>query len=118
MIGPMNQLHRFVAQITRLTLLGRRALCYDPTTTIGTDMSDILLIRHAVNDYVKTNRPAGWTPEVHLNEHGRLQAAALGERLAQTKLDAIYASPLERTVETAQAVIAHQPHLTLQLLEA
>lgn len=80
-------------------------------------MVEFLLIRHAVNDYVKTNRLAGWTPGVHLNEEGQAQAKALGERLAQTTIDAIYASPLERTVETAQAVIAHHPKLELQILE-
>jgi probable phosphoglycerate mutase len=80
-------------------------------------MTQLLLIRHAVNDYVKTQRLAGWTPGVHLNDEGRAQAAALGERLAKARIDAIYASPLERTVETAQAIIAHHPGLTLQLLE-
>lgn len=80
-------------------------------------MTEFLLIRHAVNDYVKTNRLAGWTPGVHLNDEGIAQAAALGERLANTSIDAIYASPLERTVETAQAVIAHHPDLQLQILE-
>src|SRR5258706_16030949 len=81
-------------------------------------MTELLLIRHAVNDFVKTGKLAGWTPEVHLNEEGKAQAAALGLRLAKTKIDAIYTSPLERTVETAQAVIAHQPNLELQYLEA
>jgi probable phosphomutase (TIGR03848 family)/uncharacterized repeat protein (TIGR03847 family) len=81
-------------------------------------MTQILLIRHAVNDYVKTNRLAGWTPEVHLNDEGRAQAAALGARLAAVPIDAIYASPLERTVETAQAILEHHPDLKLQLLEA
>ena len=33
-------------------------------------MTTILLIRHAVNDYVKTGKLAGWTPGVHLNEDG------------------------------------------------
>src|SRR5436190_14702324 len=80
-------------------------------------MTQLLLIRHAVNDYVKTNRMAGWTPGVHLNEEGHAQAAALGLRLASTRIHAIYASPLERTVETAQAVLQHHPDLTLQLLE-
>ncbi len=45
-------------------------------------MTQVLLIRHAVNDFVKTGRLAGWTPEVHLNEEGRAQAQALGDRLA------------------------------------
>jgi probable phosphomutase (TIGR03848 family)/uncharacterized repeat protein (TIGR03847 family) len=80
-------------------------------------MTEFLLIRHAVNDFVKTGKLAGWTPEVHLNDDGRAQAEALGVRLANTRIDAIYSSPLERTVETAQAVIAHHPNLELQLLE-
>jgi probable phosphomutase (TIGR03848 family) len=80
-------------------------------------MTEFLLIRHATNDWVKTGRLAGWTPGVHLNEDGKAQAAALGERLAKTKLDAIYASPLERTTETAQAIAAHYPNLNVQSLE-
>lgn len=55
---------------------------------------------------------------MHLNAEGRAQAAALGERLAQTQLDAAYSSPLERCVETAQAVLMHHPHLKLVLMEA
>lgn len=81
-------------------------------------MTEFLLIRHAVNDFVKTGRLAGWTPDVHLNDEGRAQAAALGVRLAQTPLDAAYSSPLERCVETAQAVLAHHPNLNLVLSEA
>src|SRR5450631_1234010 len=80
-------------------------------------MTELLLIRHAVNDFVKTGKLAGWTPEVHLNAEGRAQAQALGLRLATTKITALYASPLERTVETAQAVLAHHPMLSLQLLD-
>ena len=80
-------------------------------------MTEFLLIRHAINDWVSTGRLAGWTAGVHLNAEGRIQAAALGEHLAQAHLDAIYASPLERTLETAQAVAAHHPTLTVQALE-
>ncbi len=80
-------------------------------------MTEFLLIRHAVNDYVKTHRLAGWTPGVHLNEDGQAQAAALGQRLAASRIDAIYSSPLERCVETAQAVIDQHPKLQLQTLD-
>ena len=80
-------------------------------------MTQLLLIRHAVNDYVKTHRLAGWTPGVHLNEDGRAQAVALGKRLANVPIHAMYSSPLERTVETAQAIIEHHADLKLQLLE-
>ncbi|MCB9453716.1 MAG: MSMEG_4193 family putative phosphomutase [Anaerolineaceae bacterium] len=80
-------------------------------------MTQILLIRHAVNDFVKTGKLAGWTPGVHLNENGQAQAAALGKRLAEAPLDHLYASPLERTMETAQAIQTHHPDLTIQHLD-
>jgi probable phosphoglycerate mutase len=65
------------------------------------------LIRHAQNEWVRTGRLAGWTSGVHLNEEGQRQAELLGKRLANEKLVAIYSSPLERTVETAEAIAAH-----------
>lgn len=77
-------------------------------------MTRFLLIRHAVNDYVKTNRLAGWTAGVHLSADGRAQAAALGVRLAQEPIDQIYASPLERTLETAAAIQQHHPKLQIR----
>ena len=67
-------------------------------------MTQILLVRHAVNDFVKTGRLAGWTPGVHLNDEGNAQAAALGRRLAEAPINFLYASPLERTMETAEAI--------------
>jgi probable phosphomutase (TIGR03848 family) len=71
-------------------------------------MPIILLIRHGENDYVKKGRLAGRQPGIHLNDTGRKQAQALAENLIQ-KLDkgavkAIYSSPLERTMETAEPV--------------
>ena len=80
-------------------------------------MTEFLLIRHGANDFTRTHRLAGWLPDVHLNDHGRAQAEAVGARLATTTIHAIYSSPLDRTVETAQFVLAHHPHLTLRLLE-
>lgn len=80
-------------------------------------MTEFLLIRHGANEYTRTHKLAGWTPEVHLNDHGRAQAAALGQHLATRTIYAVYSSPLERTVETAQAILAHHPNLVLQLLE-
>lgn len=77
-------------------------------------MTTILLIRHAVNDYVKTGKLAGWTPEVHLNDEGKAQAEALGKRLADAPIKHIYASPLERTMETAEAIRQHHPHLEIE----
>ena len=78
-------------------------------------MTRFLLIRHAQNEWVRTGRLAGWTPEVHLNEEGQNQAQALGERLADTKINAIYSSPLERAIETAETVQKYHPHLEIQI---
>ncbi|MFO0983517.1 MAG: histidine phosphatase family protein [Planctomycetota bacterium] len=75
----------------------------------------ILLIRHATNDWVD-KRIAGWTPGVHLNELGRQQAERLVERLRGIELHAIYASPLDRTRETA-APLASARRLEVELRE-
>ncbi len=64
----------------------------------------LLLIRHGENDYTKTGKFAGRTPGVHLNEKGQSQAQALGEAFKDAPLKAIYASPLERTMETAAPI--------------
>ncbi len=76
-------------------------------------MTHILLVRHAVNDFVKTGKLAGWTPEVHLNDEGKAQAEALGKRLADAPIQRLYASPLERTMETAEAIRQHHPKLQI-----
>lgn len=77
-------------------------------------MTTILLVRHAVNDFVKTGKLAGWTPGVHLNEEGQAQAQALGNRLADAPINHLYSSPLERTMETAEAIRQHHPHLEIE----
>lgn len=75
----------------------------------------LLLVRHALNDWVG-DRLAGWTPNVHLNDKGRAQAEALAQRLVGCPIAAVYTSPLERAVETAQAIAA--PHrLEVQIRE-
>jgi probable phosphoglycerate mutase len=50
----------------------------------------------------------GWRPGWHLNRNGRTQVENLAARLARLPLRAIYTSPLERAVETADAV--GKPH--------
>jgi len=75
----------------------------------------LILVRHAKNDWVG-DRLAGWTPGVHLNEEGRQQAEALGARVAHLPITAVYSSPLERAVETAQAIAAHH-NLEVQIIE-
>ncbi len=65
-------------------------------------MTTFYLIRHASNDYLVQNKIAGWLPKIHLNEKGRSEAGQLALRLAREPIVAIYSSPLERAVETAQ----------------
>ncbi|MCS7011495.1 MAG: histidine phosphatase family protein [Anaerolineales bacterium] len=65
-------------------------------------MPTLLLIRHGENDYFKSNKMPGRSPGIHLNARGREQAAALAEALGRLALTAIYSSPLERALETAQ----------------
>jgi probable phosphomutase (TIGR03848 family) len=68
-------------------------------------MTIIYLIRHGDNDFIRENkRLAGWLPGVHLNQHGRIQAEALAELLSYIRFKALYASPLERTMETAMPI--------------
>ena len=64
----------------------------------------LLLIRHGENDFVKTGKLPGHTPGVHLNERGQKQAQALGEALKAVPIKAIYSSPLERAMETAEPI--------------
>lgn len=78
-------------------------------------MTLLLLIRHGMNDWVH-GRLAGWTPGVHLNDQGRQQAQDLAERLAELPIAAVYTSPLERAIETAQPLAAARG-LPLRVIE-
>lgn len=79
-------------------------------------MTQILLIRHGINDMVGQKKLAGWLPDVHLNEEGRAQAEAVAERLHGVPISTIYSSPLERTVETAEP-LARLKGLAVQIRE-
>lgn len=68
----------------------------------------ILLVRHGENDWVKSNKLAGRTPGVHLNDTGRAQSRRMSGLLARWPVAAIYSSPLERCAETAAILAA--PH--------
>jgi len=62
----------------------------------------VFLIRHGENDWVGTDRLAGRSPDVHLNEKGQEQAQELAQFLQQQPISAVYSSPLDRCRETAQ----------------
>jgi probable phosphomutase (TIGR03848 family) len=66
----------------------------------------LVLVRHAVTEQTGPML-TGRTPGVDLSEDGRNQAKALGDRLREVPVNAVYASPIERTTQTAEAVAAH-----------
>jgi probable phosphomutase (TIGR03848 family) len=68
-------------------------------------VTTVLLVRHGLTPLTGTVL-AGWTPGVHLDERGRAQAIALGERLLPVPLAAVVVSPLERCRDTAEAILA------------
>jgi probable phosphomutase (TIGR03848 family) len=80
-------------------------------------MATIILVRHGENDWVKKKRLAGWIAGVHLNENGRRQAADAAQRLSHLPIKAVYSSPVERCVETAEQ-IAQSLNLPITQLEA
>lgn len=66
-------------------------------------MTTLVLLRHATTP-ATGKRLGGRTPGVHLDERGIGQAEAAARRLAPLAIEAIYASPMERTRETARIV--------------
>jgi probable phosphomutase (TIGR03848 family) len=67
-------------------------------------MPVFMLIRHGENDYVKKGLMAGRLPGVHLNKNGLKQAQEVADKLAGAPVKAIYSSPLERALETAEPI--------------
>jgi probable phosphoglycerate mutase len=83
------------------------------TTTTSTDdpvvhpkPTRLVLVRHAVTAQTGPLL-SGRTPGIDLSDKGREQAEALGERLAKLPIAVVYASPIERTTQTAAAVAGH-----------
>ena len=68
----------------------------------------VILVRHGRTQANAQGILAGWTPGVHLDDQGVAQAGAAAERLRPLTLNAIVSSPLERTVQTAEAIDRRQ----------
>jgi probable phosphoglycerate mutase len=75
----------------------------------------VLLIRHAETDAIGRYL-AGRKAGVHLSDAGRAQAGRLPARLARHDLRALYASPLERAIQTAEP-LAKERGLDIRLRE-
>jgi probable phosphomutase (TIGR03848 family) len=71
-------------------------------------MATVILLRHGRTTANVSGVLAGRTAGVSLDDLGRTQAAAAGERLAAVPLVAVVTSPLERCKQTAAAVAAAQ----------
>lgn len=67
----------------------------------------IFLVRHGATELTDEDRFAGAT-DVLLSDSGREQARLLGIRLAGEPIAAVYASPMRRTMVTAE--LAAEPH--------
>jgi probable phosphoglycerate mutase len=65
----------------------------------------LVLVRHAVTAHTGPLL-SGRMPGIDLSEKGRGQAAATADRLAKLPVAAVYASPIERTTQTAEEIAA------------
>lgn len=63
----------------------------------------LILVRHGETDWNVQHRYQGWS-DLPLNEVGLKQAGALAARLAGEQVGAIYASDLQRAMQTAQII--------------
>lgn len=67
----------------------------------------VYLVRHGSTELAAGDRFAGST-DVLLSEEGERQAKALSERLAGKPIDVAFASPMKRTLRTAELIL--EPH--------
>lgn len=81
----------------------------------GSSVTLVLLIRHGRTTANASGILAGRMPGVELDERGREQAAALAKRIAGIPLAAVVSSPLERTRQTAEALLADRVDVPLHL---
>jgi probable phosphomutase (TIGR03848 family) len=77
-------------------------------------LTTLVLVRHAVTEQTGPLL-TGRNPGVDLSEDGRKQAATLADRLADLPVEAVYASPMERTTQTA-AVVAERHRIPVREL--
>ncbi|MDD2858772.1 MAG: MSMEG_4193 family putative phosphomutase [Candidatus Nanopelagicales bacterium] len=68
-------------------------------------MTTLILVRHGRTAANRDGILAGWTPGVVLDEVGEQQAKTMAARLAGLPIAGIVSSPLERTVQTAEAIV-------------
>ena len=67
----------------------------------------LYLVRHGATPLTAEDRFSG-SENVHLSEEGRAQVTRLAQRLKEDEIHAVYCSPLDRTLETANVIA--KPH--------
>ena len=70
-------------------------------------MTEMLLVRHGETEWNADEIFRG-RADVNLNEKGIIQAKLLGEYLSNSRLEAVYSSPLQRAVITAESIARPQ----------
>lgn len=68
-------------------------------------MATVILVRHARSTANTSGVLAGRTPGVELDETGHAQAGRTGARLAPVPLAGLLSSPMQRCLQTAQAIL-------------
>jgi len=85
---------------------GDEAPTTDAPKTEAKPPTRLILVRHAVTAHTGPLL-SGRMPGIDLSDKGVGQAEAAATRLAKLPIAAIYASPIERTTQTAQCIAAH-----------
>jgi broad specificity phosphatase PhoE len=67
-------------------------------------MANLYLIRHGETEWNKMQRSQGCSNDIPLSEDGRMQAAAVAQRLKNEKIDMFFSSNLIRANETARII--------------
>jgi broad specificity phosphatase PhoE len=80
----------------------------------------LYLARHGETEYNRRRLMQGRSVNASLNEAGLLQAQALADRFSDQRVDAVYASTLERSLQTAKVVAercGHEPTILPEIGE-
>jgi broad specificity phosphatase PhoE len=73
----------------------------------------VILVRHGETDWNKALRIQGSSSDTPLSETGKRQAEEVALKLKDENIRAIYSSPLQRALHTAQAIARYHPHLNI-----
>jgi probable phosphoglycerate mutase len=70
-------------------------------------VTTLWFVRHAVTSHTG-KKLSGWMEGIPLTDEGKTQASATADALRNVPFKAVYASPLDRTMQTARAIA--KPH--------